>query len=152
LFSTSSNSGNDTPVNHINVSTLLHANHESLLRLIKSSPSPQNKPTPPKITASSVVNNTSTKTALSQDYGCDVDEKNNSFIDIDSHVLTNLQAYDDNHFDVSPDLRVRYELLDRIHTFTPSGDIKSQENNLCHADKNPMISFKFDIEKIVAAL
>jgi hypothetical protein len=142
LFSTASNSGN--------ANTLLHANHESLLRLIKSSPSPQSKHTSPKITASDVLSNTSTKTALSQDYERETDEKNdknNSFTDdytrndIDSHVLTN-------HYYVSPDLRVRYELLDRIHSFIPPDGTKSQENDLCHADKNPMNNFKFDLEKI----
>lgn len=51
---------------------------------------------------------------------------------------------------MSPDLHVRHELLNRIHAFIPPEGTKLFHDH--SADKNPMTSFKFDIEKIVAAL
>jgi hypothetical protein len=151
LFSTASNSGVDTPINTSTndqtPGTLLH------------------------------TNNSSTKTTLSQGYGRTIDEsdnlnsigkvneKDNRFVDdcfqnnynqygIDSYeVSTNLQIYDGNNhfFKVSPDLHVRHELLNRIHAFIPPGGGTKMFHDQ-PADKNPMTSFKFDIEKIVAAL
>ncbi|CAG8762892.1 2974_t:CDS:2, partial [Dentiscutata erythropus] len=59
--------------------------------------------------------------------------------------------------EISPDLRVRHELLDRIHAFIPPGGtnpkegFNSRSRSLGNSD-NPMVNFKFDIEKIVAAL
>ncbi|CAG8826762.1 3695_t:CDS:2, partial [Gigaspora margarita] len=59
--------------------------------------------------------------------------------------------------EVSPDLRVRHELLDRIHAFIPPGGTNPREGfnsrarSLGNSD-NPMVNFKFDVEKIVAAL
>jgi len=170
LFATASNSGNGSPIIDISsVDTPVNAstNYPSVIQRLET-PSSQGTLLHTNIT------NSSTETTLSQVYGRtidesdnlnsigEVDEKDNRFMQnnynqngIDSHeVSTNLQAYDD-FVEVSPDLRIRHELLDCIHAFIPPGGTKLHENNLFHAqsvDKNPMISFKFDIEKIVAAL
>ncbi|PKY51276.1 hypothetical protein RhiirA4_407311 [Rhizophagus irregularis] len=78
------------------------------------------------------ITNSSTKTTLSQGYGRTINESDNSI------------------GKVSPDFHVRHELLNRIHAFIPPGGTKLFHDQ--SADKNPMTSFKFDIEKIVAAL
>ncbi|CAI2167837.1 9478_t:CDS:2 [Funneliformis geosporum] len=153
-----------------------HTNHEPLLRLIKSSSLPQSKPTSPKIVVSSVNSKSST---LLQNYGrlnnfnmtSEIDEKScNRFMDddytrnnyatnstdsrVDKRVDQHVSLPSGNNNKFVEDLRVRRELLDRIQEFIPPSGTKSQENNVLSFiyDKNPMSSFKFDVEKIVAAL
>ncbi|CAG8765410.1 4478_t:CDS:1, partial [Acaulospora colombiana] len=53
----------------------------------------------------------------------------------------------------TPDLKIRHELLDRIHAFIPPGATSSQDGvdtNSRHLEYsgNPMTDFKFDVEKI----
>ncbi|RIA90406.1 hypothetical protein C1645_155761 [Glomus cerebriforme] len=167
LFTTASNGSSNINISSVDTPVNTSTNYPSIIQQLGTSGLQGTLP-------HANITDSSRKTTLSQGYGRAIDEsdtigevdvKNNRFMDdciqnnynqnkIVSHeVLTNLQSYDiNNHFvEASPNLRVHHELLDRIH----ASDIKSQENNLCHAqpfDKNPMISFKFDIEKIVAAL
>jgi len=112
LFSTSSNSGDSSPIVDISSSINTSTNYQTSGTLLYT--------------------NSSIKTTLSQGYERTIDESYNSIEK------------------VSPDLHTRHELLNRIHACIPPGDTKLFHDQ--PADKNPMTSFKFDIEKIVAAL
>ncbi|CAG8589955.1 1413_t:CDS:2 [Funneliformis mosseae] len=180
IFSNASTSYSNSPSiiqrlgTPISSGNLLHTNNESLLRFIKSSSLPQSNPTSPKIVVSSANSKSST---LLQDYGRsnnfnmtnETDERsNNRFVDDFTRINyapNNTDSHDDQRVlqpsgnnnklvESTLDIRVRRELLDRIQGFIPPSGTKSQENNVLSFiyDKNPMSSFKFDVEKIVAAL
>ncbi|CAG8500581.1 5284_t:CDS:2 [Acaulospora morrowiae] len=121
--------------------------------------------------------------SISQDYNLSVDEfnqtkvepfctegeKDNSFM---ADYIVNLNSNDGKLSDhetsiiypsttslteITPNLGVRHEHLNRIHTFIPPGDTLPQEGmgldgKHYRYGENPMTGFKFDVEKIVAVL
>ncbi|CAG8615305.1 22403_t:CDS:2 [Cetraspora pellucida] len=115
----------------------LRVNKESLLRLITASPPPQGAPLSPKV------------------FDAEIQAQERALLNLlKSSNPSNNGVVNENG---SPDLRVRHELLDRIHAFIPPGGTNLKDGINSHAlrpgnSDNPMVNFKFDVEKIVAAL